>query len=236
MDCTSISRCRLRTPYEAGLLFCQIVATVVAQKHPKIATVERSVRARGPRVYVDYLQNVLGKTLATAYSARASQYAGVSAPLTWKEVDAGIRREDFTIKTMTGRVKKVGDRVGRSAERQACGSDAGDALSDSGRTGTAVHVRPFDAKELVFLDLVALVLIVFVELVNLFELGVFAGGLADNVLARDLFLILVFAVVLCHGCSSLAEKPQQSRYHEEHAGPAHVYGFGPQAAGWKIRF
>ena len=36
------------TPYEAGLLFCQIIATVVAQKHPKIATVERSVRARGP--------------------------------------------------------------------------------------------------------------------------------------------------------------------------------------------
>jgi bifunctional non-homologous end joining protein LigD len=98
-----------RTPYDAGLIFCQIIATVVAQKYPKIATVERSVRARGPRVYVDYLQNVLGKTLATAYSARASQYAGVSAPLTWKEVDAGIRREDFTIKTMPGRVKKVGD-------------------------------------------------------------------------------------------------------------------------------
>ena len=39
------------TPYEAGLLFCQIVATVVAQKHPKQATVERSVKARGtPRV------------------------------------------------------------------------------------------------------------------------------------------------------------------------------------------
>jgi len=98
-----------RTPYDAGLIFCQIIATVVAQKYPKIATVERSVRARGPRVYVDYLQNVLGKTLATAYSARASQYAGVSAPLAWKEVDAGIRREDFTIKTMPGRVKKVGD-------------------------------------------------------------------------------------------------------------------------------
>ena len=35
------------TPYEAGLLFCQIVATLVAEKHPKAATVERSVRARG---------------------------------------------------------------------------------------------------------------------------------------------------------------------------------------------
>ncbi len=97
------------TPYDAGLLFCQIVATVVAQKHPKIATVERAVRARGTRVYVDYLQNILGKTLATAYSARASEYAGVSAPLTWKEVDAGVDREDFTITTMNRRLKDVGD-------------------------------------------------------------------------------------------------------------------------------
>jgi bifunctional non-homologous end joining protein LigD len=97
------------TPYEAGLLFCQIIATVVAQKHPKLATVERSVRARGARVYVDYLQNVLGKTLATAYSARASSYAGVSTPLTWKEVDEGVRREDFTIKSTPERVSHVGD-------------------------------------------------------------------------------------------------------------------------------
>ena len=98
-----------RTPYDAGLLFCQIVATVVSQKHPKIATVERSVSARGPRVYVDYLQNILGKTLATAYSARASDYAGVSTPLTWKEIDEGVKRQDFTIKTMPARLKAVGD-------------------------------------------------------------------------------------------------------------------------------
>ncbi len=68
------------TPYETGLLFCQIVASVVSQKHPKQATVERSVKLRGRRVYVDYLQNIPGKTLATAYSARASEYAGVSTP------------------------------------------------------------------------------------------------------------------------------------------------------------
>jgi bifunctional non-homologous end joining protein LigD len=98
-----------RTPYDAGLLFCQIVATVVSQKHPKEATVERSVAARGKRVYVDYMQNVLGKTLATAYSARASDYAGVSAPLTWDEVDHGVRREDFTIQSMPGRLREVGD-------------------------------------------------------------------------------------------------------------------------------
>ena len=97
------------TPYEAGMIFCQIVATVVSQKHPKEATVERMVKKRGKQVYVDYLQNIPGKTLATAYSARASEYAGVSAPLTWREVHDGIDREAFTIRTMPERLKKVGD-------------------------------------------------------------------------------------------------------------------------------
>jgi bifunctional non-homologous end joining protein LigD len=97
------------TSYEAGLLFAQIVATVVSQKHPKDATIERAVRARGNRVYIDCLQNILGKTLASAYSARASDYAGVSTPLSWKEVDQGVRREDFTIQTVPARLAQVGD-------------------------------------------------------------------------------------------------------------------------------
>jgi len=97
------------TPYDAGLLYCQIVGTVVAQKHPKIATLERSVAARGTRVYIDCFQNILTKTLASAYSARASAYAGVSTPLTWEEVDEGVDRHEFTITTVPDRVKRVGD-------------------------------------------------------------------------------------------------------------------------------
>jgi bifunctional non-homologous end joining protein LigD len=97
------------TPYEAGMLFCQIIATVVAQKHPRHATVERTVAARGKRVYVDFMQNVLGKTLATAYSARASQFAGVSTPLTWQEVHDGVDREAFTIRTVPDRLAATGD-------------------------------------------------------------------------------------------------------------------------------
>jgi bifunctional non-homologous end joining protein LigD len=97
------------TPHEAGLIFCQIIATVVAQKHPKHATIERTVAARGKRVYVDFMQNVLGKTLATAYSARASAFAGVSTPLTWKEIHDGINREAFTIRTVPARMETTGD-------------------------------------------------------------------------------------------------------------------------------
>jgi bifunctional non-homologous end joining protein LigD len=97
------------TPYEAGLLFCQIVATMVARKHPKAATVERAVKARGSRIYVDYLQNIKGKTLACAYSARASEFAGVSTPLRWAEVDEGVSPKDFTIRNFADRIAQVGD-------------------------------------------------------------------------------------------------------------------------------
>jgi bifunctional non-homologous end joining protein LigD len=95
--------------YGTGQLLCQIVATFVASKHPKLATVERSVRKRGRQVYVDYLQNIQGKTLATAYSARASEFAGVSTPLRWNELDEDIRPEDFTITTVEQRFRDVGD-------------------------------------------------------------------------------------------------------------------------------
>ena len=97
------------TPYEAGRLWAQIVATMVAAKHPKVATVERTVRKRGAKVYVDYLQNIEGKTLASAYSARASEFAGASTPLTWAEVDEGVDRRAFTIATLPARLAAVGD-------------------------------------------------------------------------------------------------------------------------------
>jgi bifunctional non-homologous end joining protein LigD len=95
--------------HETGRLFCQMIATIVANKHPKVATVIRSLEGRGRKVYVDYLQNIRGKTLATAYSARASEFAGASAPLTWKEVDDGLDPREFTILTLPQRVDAVGD-------------------------------------------------------------------------------------------------------------------------------
>ena len=102
------------TSYESGVLFCQIVATLIAARHPRIATVERTVRAR-PRgtVYVDYLQNILGKTLATAYSARASEFAGVSTPLRWEELDEPFQPQDFTIVTAPRRFAAIADLWGR---------------------------------------------------------------------------------------------------------------------------
>ena len=97
------------TPYASGQLLCQIVATLVAMKHPKTATVERSVGKRGRTVYVDYLQNIEGKSLASVYSARASEFAGVSTPLTWDEIDEDFDPADFTIRNAPARFAEIGD-------------------------------------------------------------------------------------------------------------------------------
>ncbi len=105
------------TPYDAGMLFCQILqilATIVASRHPKAATVERMVKKRPTDVvYIDYLQNIYGKTLASAYSARASPFAGVSTPLTREEVHDGLKSglapPDFTMRNIFDRLAAVGD-------------------------------------------------------------------------------------------------------------------------------
>ena len=102
------------TPYAAGMIYCQIVATVVETKHPDVATVERMVkRRRSGTIYIDYMQNIYGKTLAAAYSARASEFAGVSTPLTWTEVHEGVKSglgpEDFTLRSIFARLDRIGD-------------------------------------------------------------------------------------------------------------------------------
>ena len=98
-----------KTTYQTGQLLCHVIATLVSSKHPKVATIERMVKNR-PKgtVYVDYLQNILGKSIAAAYSARASDYAGVSTPLTWAEVAEGVDPRDFTIRTAPARFRDVG--------------------------------------------------------------------------------------------------------------------------------
>jgi len=98
------------TPNEAATLVAQIVATRVAEAHPKIATIERFVKQRGAtQVYVDYLQNIIGKTVAGAYSARANPHAMVSTPLGWDELTDDLDPREFTIETAPERFAKLGD-------------------------------------------------------------------------------------------------------------------------------
>jgi len=95
--------------YEQARQFALLIATEVNNRLPKITSLERSPEKRQGKVYLDYLQNSRGQTLAAAYSARPTKDATVSAPLKWSEVNENLKPTDFTIKNMPARLKKVGD-------------------------------------------------------------------------------------------------------------------------------
>jgi bifunctional non-homologous end joining protein LigD len=60
-------------------------------------------------VLVDYNQNAWGRTLASVYSVRPTPTAAVSTPVTWKEIERGIKIEDFRLDNVRQRIEKVGD-------------------------------------------------------------------------------------------------------------------------------
>jgi bifunctional non-homologous end joining protein LigD len=99
-----------KTPNEAATLVAQVIATKVANGHPKEATIERSVKARGAgTVYVDYLQNIQGKTVAGPYCVRAKPGATVSTPLEWNELTEDLDPRDFHLGNAADRFEKIGD-------------------------------------------------------------------------------------------------------------------------------
>jgi bifunctional non-homologous end joining protein LigD len=88
----------------------QKIADVLAAARPKLMTSEyrRANRPKG-RVLVDYNQNRWGSTLASIYSVRPTPLATVSTPVTWDEVAAGVRIEDFRLDNVRKRIAAVGD-------------------------------------------------------------------------------------------------------------------------------
>jgi bifunctional non-homologous end joining protein LigD len=96
--------------YEKVAEFAKLLAAEVARRAPKIATVERSIAKRKTnQVYVDWMQNARGKSLAAAFTARAKPMASVSMPLTWKQVTQGVKIADFTITNAAELIDKKGD-------------------------------------------------------------------------------------------------------------------------------
>jgi len=98
-----------RYDYDAAVKFAQVVATLAHQLVPDFTSLVRDPRKRQQRVYLDYLQNRGGQTLAAPYSVRPRPGATVSTPLSWDEVRIGLSPSSFTIKTMPARLAERGD-------------------------------------------------------------------------------------------------------------------------------
>jgi bifunctional non-homologous end joining protein LigD len=95
--------------YDECQLFGKLVATRVHQELPGITSIERLVKNRKNKLYIDYLQNRAKATLAAPYSLRPKPGATVSMPLHWDEVKKGLSMKDFTIKNALERIRKEGD-------------------------------------------------------------------------------------------------------------------------------
>jgi len=90
--------------------FAKALAQELAGRHPKLMTSVYKVASRPKgRVLLDYNQNAWGRTLASVYSVRPHPRACISTPVAWKEVDAGVRIEDFRLDNVRARFKKTGD-------------------------------------------------------------------------------------------------------------------------------
>lgn len=86
------------------------ICRLTHEKAPQLTTLERMVKKRGAKVYLDYLQNGWGKTINAPYTVRPVSGAPVSTPLSWEEALSGkIAPRDFTIKNLLTRLQGKGD-------------------------------------------------------------------------------------------------------------------------------
>ncbi len=102
--------------YEEVRNFIKLLCHLVEERLPKISTLERRIRNRDGKIYLDYLQNRKGHTIASAYSVRPLPNAPVSAPVTWEELEEGLTPRQFTIRNMPSRIEQIGDLFAKMGE------------------------------------------------------------------------------------------------------------------------
>ena len=95
--------------YDQSQMFGKLIVSLVHEQLPGFTSLERIIKNRGGRMYLDFLQNRPGATIAGPYSLRPKLGATVSMPLHWEEVKKGLAMTDFNIKNAVARVRSVGD-------------------------------------------------------------------------------------------------------------------------------
>jgi len=95
--------------YEQSQMFANIIVKLVHKQIPDFTSLERSIAARNGKMYLDFLQNRPGATIAGPYSLRPKPGATVSMPLSWEEVKPGLTIQHFNIHNALNRLKETGD-------------------------------------------------------------------------------------------------------------------------------
>ncbi|WP_448138806.1 DNA ligase D [Sphingobacterium siyangense] len=95
--------------YDQSKEFAHIIVTLIHAELPDYTSLERTVRDRKGKMYLDFLQNRPHATIAAAYSVRPKPGATVSMPLHWDEVKKGLKISDFTLFNAIERMHELGD-------------------------------------------------------------------------------------------------------------------------------
>jgi bifunctional non-homologous end joining protein LigD len=95
--------------YDQSQMFGRLIVNLVHQQIPSYTSIERHIKNREGKMYLDFLQNRPGATIACPYSLRPKPGATVSMPLHWEEVKPGLSMKDFTITNSIARMRSEGD-------------------------------------------------------------------------------------------------------------------------------
>lgn len=95
--------------YEQSKEFARALVKRVNEDLPDITSIERIIKNREGKMYLDFLQNRPHATVSCAYSVRPKPGATVSMPLHWDEVKKGLKISDFNIHNALERIQSEGD-------------------------------------------------------------------------------------------------------------------------------
>lgn len=98
-----------RYTYSQSSRLAKSIVSEVHRKMPAFTTLNRRLDKRKGKLYLDYLQNHQGATVAAPYSLRPCPGATVSMPLYWDEITTDLLPRKFTIKNVPDRLRNTGD-------------------------------------------------------------------------------------------------------------------------------
>jgi len=99
-----------RLPFEEVHAFAKSVADILAERYPKLITVEPFKKDRKNRVLIDHNRNFYSQTAVAAYSLRARPGAPIATPIGWAELGKTVLSADqFRLTNIDDRIRVVGD-------------------------------------------------------------------------------------------------------------------------------